>query len=308
MNGLGLSERFFRIHGDRMINTKFPRLRNRVAVGLVGEGSECFEIDDEICVDLLWGPGFCIWLDSDDYEAIGPALQAEYERLPKKFDNFERSASSWGKSGGGVFEIGEFYRRFIGLNCVPNDSLEWFSIPEPNLAACTNGKIFYDPPGRFSAIREGLLAFFPEQVRLAKLALRCAAAHICRDNYPRLLNENQPVEAEYAAAKYASEIIALVFLINRRFRPSYQWSHRAMRSLPIKGGFFYAGVNEMNAEPHPGKKMDLMENMSSAVISTLQWLELSATNSDCLLDHANGIAAKISTPQIRARVDPLIGA
>lgn len=304
MNVLDISERFFRMHGDRMISSKFPRLQHRMAVGLVGEGSECFGFDDEILRDRYWGPGFCIWLESDDYNALGPALQAEYERLPKRAE----SASIRGKTGVGVFEIGEFYRRFIGLTCVPNDPLKWFYIPEPNLAACTNGKIFYDPPGRFSAIREGLLAFFPEQVRLAKLALRCAAAHICRDNYPRLLNENQPVEAEYAAAKYASEIIALVFLINRRFRPSYQWSHRAMRSLPIKGGFFYAGVNEMNAEPHPGKKMDLMENMSSAVISTLQWLELSATNSDCLLDHANGIAAKISTPQIRARVDPLIGA
>jgi hypothetical protein len=252
------------------------------------------------------GAGFCIWLDSDDYAAIGPALQAEYERLPKKFENFDRPESSE-KSGVGVFEIGEFYRRFIGLTCVPNDLLKWFYIPEPNLAACTNGKIFYDPPGRFSAIRQGLLAFFPEQVRLAKMALRCAAAHICQYNYPRLLKQHQPLDAEYAARKYASEIIALVFLINRRFRPSYQLSQRTIRSLPIKGDFFYSSINEMDAEPHLGKKMDLMEKMSSSVIGTLQWLQLSTIKSDCLLDHANTIAEKIAEPRMRERVNIFSG-
>ena len=306
MDVLGISERFFRMHGDRMINTKFPRLQHRMAVGLVGEGSECFGFDDEILRDRYWGPGFCIWLDSDDYDAVGRELQAEYEKLPNRFDSSEPPASSRGKTGVGVFEIGEFYRRFIGLTCVPDDPLKWFYIPEPNLAACTNGKIFHDPPERFSAIRQGLLAFFPEQVRFAKLALRCAAAHICQDNIPRLLKQNQPVEAEYAAAKYASEIIALVFLINRRYRPSYRWSQRAMRSLPIKGDFFHSNINEMSAEQHLGKKMDLIEQMSSAVISTLQWLRLSTVKSDCLLDHANAITAKISAKSLRERVDPLI--
>jgi hypothetical protein len=306
MNALDISERFFRMHGDRMINTKFPRLQHRMAVGLVGEGSECFGFDDEILRDRYWGPGFCIWLESDDYKAVGPALQAEYERLPKRSDNLEPPASTRGKTGVGVFEIGEFYRRFIGLTCVPDDPLKWFYIPEPNLAACTNGKIFFDPPGRFSAIRQGLLAFFPEQVRFAKMALRCAAAHICQDSIPGLIKQNQPAEAEYAATKYASEIISLVFLINRRFRPSYQWSLRAMRSLRIKGDFFYSGISEMNAEPHLGKKMDLIEQMSSAVIRTLKWLKLSTVDSDYLLDHSNAIAEKISAKTIRDRVDPLI--
>lgn len=304
MNGLRLSERFFYVHGDRMIQAKFPRMQYRMAVGLVGEGGESFGLDDAIPPGRH--RGFCIWLDADVYDAVGPALQAEYERLPTEFESFERHASSRGKSAEGVFEIGEFYRSFIGLTCVPDDPLKWFYIPEPNLAACTNGKIFYDPPGRFSAIREGLLAFFPEQVRLAKMALRCAAAHICRHSYSRLLEQSRPVEAEYAAAKYTTEIIALVFLINRRFRPSYQWSHRVMRSLPIKGDFFYSKINEMNAEPHLGKKMDLIEQMGSAVIGTLQWLHLSTVASDCFLDHANSIAEKISEPKIRERIDQLI--
>ena len=306
MNALSLSERFFRMHGDRMITTKFPRLQHRMAVGLVGEGSECFGFDDEVFRDPQWGPGFCIWLDSDDYDAVGPELQAEYERLPKRNDEAEKPPSSQGKTSTGVFEIGEFYRRFTGLPCVPDDLLKWFYIPEPNLAACTNGKIFHDPPGRFSAIRQGLLGFFPEQVRLAKMALRCAAAHICQESYPRLLKQDQPAEAEYAAAKYASEIIALVFLMNRRFRPSHRWSHRSMRSLPLKGDFFYTGINELKAEPHPGKKMDLIEQMSSTVIRTLQWLQLSKMDSDRLLDHANAIAEKISAKSIRERIDPLV--
>ncbi|MBF0523850.1 MAG: DUF4037 domain-containing protein [Deltaproteobacteria bacterium] len=299
MNGLGLSEAFFRTHGERMIDTRFHRYRHRVAVGLVGEGSECFGFDDEISRDHDWGPGFCVWLDSDDYDDIGPALQAEYEKLPLGFMNFERIASIWGKSRVGVFEIGAFYRRFIGMTGVPDDPLKWFYIPESNLAACTNGKIFHDPLGKFSAIREGLLAFFPEDVRLAKMALRCAAAaQAGQYNFRRMVKRSQAFAAQYAVIKFSSEIIALVFLINRRFCPFYKWSHQAMCSLPVMGNFFYSRINALVSEPDIDKKSDLIEEISAAMIEILKWDRLSTQNSDFLLDHAVAITKKISDPRL----------
>jgi hypothetical protein len=306
MKGLDLSEAYFRTHGAKMITAKFPAYRERVAVGLVGEGSECFGFDDEISRDHDWGPGFCVWLDSDDYAAVGSPFQAEYEKLPKKFKNFERLESSWGKSRTGVFEIGAFYRRFIGLTHVPDDPLKWFYIPEPNLAACTNGKIFYDPSGRFSAIREGLLAFFPEDVRLAKIALRCAAAaQAGQYNFGRMVRRSQFFAAQYAVTKFSAEIIALGFLLNRRFCPFYKWSHRAVRSLSLMGDFLYSRIENLAVEPDMSNKMDLVEEISSEVISSLRRQHLSTLGSDFLLDHANEIARQISDPEVLKRIRPL---
>jgi hypothetical protein len=306
MKGIDLCEAYYRAYGERMIKTKFPAFMHKVAVGLVGEGSECFGFDDEISRDHDWGPGFCIWLDSDDYNEIGPAMQTEYERLPKEFENFERISSAWGKSRVGVFEIGAFYQRFIGLTCAPDDNLRWFYMAEPNLAACTNGKVFYDPLGKFSKIREKLLQFFPEDVRLAKIASRCAtAAQAGQYNFRRMARRHQPFVAQYAATKFSAEIISLVFLLNRRFCPFYKWSHRAMLSLPVMGGSIYSRIDDLAMEPDIGKKIDLVEEISSEVIMALHRQNLSDLTSDFLLDHANAVGKKISDPKILERIRPL---
>ena len=133
-----------------------------------GRGVGVFRLRRRISRDHDWGPGFCLWLDPDDYAAVGSALQAEYEKLPKKFENFERLRSFWGKSRVGVFETGAFYRRFIGLPHAPDDPLKWFHIPEPNLAACTNGQVFHDPCGKFSAIGNLFWLFSPRMCALRK--------------------------------------------------------------------------------------------------------------------------------------------
>lgn len=72
---------FFEIHGKRMLQEKFPEYVNRIAVGMVGEGSDCFGFDDEISMDHDYGLGFCMWLTEADYTQIGDALQQEYEKL-----------------------------------------------------------------------------------------------------------------------------------------------------------------------------------------------------------------------------------
>ena len=44
MNGMELAERYYETYGRPMLHEKYPEYETRIAVGLVGEGSECFEI------------------------------------------------------------------------------------------------------------------------------------------------------------------------------------------------------------------------------------------------------------------------
>ncbi len=46
MKGLELCERYFNEVGALMIDKKFGDYRDRIAAGLVGDGSECFGFDD----------------------------------------------------------------------------------------------------------------------------------------------------------------------------------------------------------------------------------------------------------------------
>ncbi|MCR5591172.1 MAG: tetratricopeptide repeat protein, partial [Lachnospiraceae bacterium] len=90
ISGLELARRYYMEYGKPMIHEKFPDYEDRIAAGLVGEGSECFGFDDGVSTDHDFGPGFCLWLKGKDYKKIGKELQKEYDALPKKFMGYER--------------------------------------------------------------------------------------------------------------------------------------------------------------------------------------------------------------------------
>ena len=65
MKGLELAEKFYYEYGEKMLNDNFSHIKNHIAVGLVGSGSECFGFDDEISRDHDFEPGFCIFIPDE---------------------------------------------------------------------------------------------------------------------------------------------------------------------------------------------------------------------------------------------------
>ena len=72
-NGIDLSRRFFATVLP-LLNERIPDVMTRSAAGLVGEGSECLGLDDEISRDHDWGPAFCLWVPDD-------LLRSELDRI-----------------------------------------------------------------------------------------------------------------------------------------------------------------------------------------------------------------------------------
>ena len=195
MKGLPLCEAYFRAHGEPMLREKFPEACERIAAGLAGPGSECFGFDDELSRDHDWGPSFCLWLSDTDAELIGPRLAAEYARLPQDFMGFgPRIASPGEEHRVGPCRTWDFYQTYLGARSLPETPSQWLRIAEESLAACTNGMVWTDPLGEFTAIREALLAYYPEDVRLKKIASRCITiAQAGQYNFARSTKRGQPL-------------------------------------------------------------------------------------------------------------------
>lgn len=302
MKGLVLCEKFYMEFGADMIEKKFPQYKNRIAAGLFGDGSECYGFDDEISKDHDWGPGFCLFLTHDVFEEIGRALQLEYDKLPKKYLGFERINSQWGTERLGVIEIGAYFRRYLGRPHVPKRLQEWLLIPEEYLSACTAGKVFFDPLEEFSKIRDELLNFYPEDVRLVKIAAKCmACAQSGQYNFMRAVMRKEMFAAQCAENKFCSDIISLVFLLNRMYTPYFKWKHRAIKSLPVLGELIYSKVADVVKNTDPEVKNAMMNEMCTDVIKVFRKEKLSDIDSCFILDHGPVIHQKIKDHNLRQR-------
>jgi hypothetical protein len=128
MKGLDLCRGFFLAHGEPMIKENFSFISDRIAAGMVGEGSDCLGFDDAVSRDHDWGPGFCLWLTDEDFDEFGPALQDAYEKLPQNYMGFQRTTARLSSQKLGVFKISEFYKRFVGLSHAPQGANQWVNL------------------------------------------------------------------------------------------------------------------------------------------------------------------------------------
>jgi hypothetical protein len=303
MNGLTLAEQYFHEHGLPMILQSFPLHARRMACGLVGDGSECFGFDDEISRDHDWGPGFCIWLTREDYDDIAKDLIRKYEQLPGTFLGYDsRIQSEWGNERIGVFEIDDFISRYIGYRSVPQNNEEWMIVPESALAAATNGKVFYDPLGEFSLIRNRLLQFYPDDVRLKKMAARCMTiAQSGQYNLGRCIKREDQFAIRYAETKFCIDVISLIFLINRRYTPFYKWMNKALVALPRLGKEIHEKINLLIQTLDSSLELEIVEDICSMIIAELKAEDLTDSSSTFLLDHGPIIQSKIKDEKLRER-------
>ena len=233
-NGMELCQAFYEEYGVPMIRQKFPEYEQMIAVGLVGEGSECFGFDDQVSRDHDFGPGFCMWLTDPVYDEIGEELQKAYEALPSTYMGITRFTTVKAQKRVGVFRIGDFYESLIGLRDVPTTQNQWLFLDDYRLATAVNGKVFRDDLGEFTRIRRGILSYYPEEVRIKKIAREAALmAQSGQYNYSRMSGRGEKVTATIALSEFMKHTMAMVYLLNRTYAPFYKWMHKGMERLAV---------------------------------------------------------------------------
>ncbi len=237
MNGIELAERFYLTYGRDLIEATVPDAVHRIAVGIAGQGSECFGYDDEISRDHDYEPGFSIWLTDEDDIKLGVKLARAYRALPREFAGVKLQLKTGENSRFGVSTADGFFRSTVGRTDVPTDPLDWMTIPDHAISVAVNGKIFRDDAGIMTARRDGFRYGMPGDVRTQKLAARLALMAQAGDyNYPRMLSRGDEAAARLAVCEYVRHAIAAVYLVAGEPRPYYKWQFRGLSDLPCLSG------------------------------------------------------------------------
>lgn len=302
MQGIELSKLFYENFGKSMIENDFSEYKDRIAVGLVGHGSECFGYDDDISKDHDFAPGFCLWLTEEDEREIGFRLFRAYSKLPKEYMGVKCAESSAGGSKEtGVHTIGGFYSKYTGCQGAPKSWQDWLYTPSHYFAEATNGMVFADPLGEFTKIREQIKTGMPEDVRLKKIA--SCALHMAQSgqyNYKRCIGHGEMGAARFALAEFAKNAAEIVFLLEKRHAPYYKWTLRAMRDLPRLGEMSSELEELILTPPDETLKIELgIESFSSKIIAEFKRQNITEAGCEYLESHAYSVNNKISDSEIR---------
>ena len=304
MNGFELSKLFFEEYGRDMIENEFAGYREKIAVGLVGQGSERYGFDDEHSRDHDFCAGFCIFVDDKTEKEIGFELMTAYRKLPKEFMGVRtREHTRSGKSRYGVVTYDSLFVPLVGKNYRNLSASDYLYTPQNYFADATNGAVFYDPSGEFTGIYNGIKNGMPEDVRLKKISANAAMmAQSGQYNYARCLSHGEQGAAIFALCEFVKSSSALVYLLNRKFMPYYKWMLKGMQELDVLGNLSDSLEFLLTADNDSGTcctKSEIIEDVSAKVIEQLKKEGLSESESDFLEEHAVNVASEIADVNIR---------
>ena len=304
MKGLELSRLYYENFGAEAIKNAFYEFKDRIAIGLAGEGSECFGFDDELSQDHDFEPAFCMWVTKEDYSKIGFSLERLYDSLPKEFSGFKKQieAPAYGKRHG-VIVIDDFYTKFLGTPTAPQSLEQWLYLPSHSLDASCNGEVFCDTLGEFSKIRGELLKGYPQDVKLKKLS-----AHLTMMlqtglyNYPRLIKRGERGAAQLCVFEFVKHTISAVFLINNVYEPFYKWVYKSLRKLDVLSELeaSLVSLTELGNEDFEAEaKLQSMEEISALIVDELKKQNLINSGGTDLQRCALELQNKISDNTLR---------
>ncbi len=300
MKGIEINKKFFSDCAKNLLEEQFNSYIDKLAIGLVGNGSEFYGYDDFVSTDHDFEPGFCIFIDKETDEEIGYDLIRFYEKLPKEYLGVKlQQKNTYASQKYGVFVIEDFYRRLTGLESSPKNEKEWFFTPEFAFANATNGAIIFDNLGKFSAIRNEILNGIPEDVKLKKISARLALmAQSGQYNYERALKRKDFGSAQLSLNEYVNHAFYLFFVLNNTFTPYYKWRFRKLEEQKMfsnKCSELLYLITNPNFNEYANKKLEIVSNITKEIIMYLKSKELTDSNDDYLEAHAFSVQSRIKS-------------
>lgn len=231
---IDISHDFFEQIAKPVLQREFPTETAQTAFGVFGYGSEALKMDDEYSRDHHWGLRIDALMPEDVFtnkrELMLETLSAN---MPSTFQGHELGEGLVAGAGIAPDILPNFLTRTIGIDHPPESYQEWLGIPEEDIIHIVNGELWHDPLGQFKTIRQKLREYYPEPVRLRRMA------HWCRyfsgmGTYAlkrALLRKNE----YYAAVAFGKTIrwgIQMAFMLDKQYYPYDKWIMAFFKRLP----------------------------------------------------------------------------
>lgn len=255
MNSIEASRRFYEEQVKNLIHEQFGQYEDRIAVGIAGEGSDCFGYDDFMSRDHDFGTGVCLWITEEDLDRFGRRLSIAYNELIDGLP--ENNLSERLRQRRGVMTINDFYSNILGTRIDAEGFVaawseangdkkaetffgdrEWQLLDHSCLATAVNGEVFRDDPGIFTAFRKKLLDYYPDHIWRIRIAMALHQyASAMQVNYARSMKRRDFVAARLCQARGLEAAMELFFLMKREYPPYYKWTYQRMAKLDHDGRF-----------------------------------------------------------------------
>lgn len=259
------SRDFFQEVVKPVLEREFPAEMAQTAFGVFGYGSEVLRLDDDFSRDHHWGLRINALMPNAlflaRHQEIIRAVQAQ---MPTAWRG-HTLREGFTKSGG--LELGSLEAHLsqtIGLTHAPESYKEWLAIPEEDITHVIAGEVWYDPLGKFSIIRHTLNAYYPEPVRLRRIA-HWARYYSGMGAYAlkRAILRDNDYYANITFTRAMRLGVQMSFLLDRQYFPYDKWTFAFFQKLPRMSKLLEPLVSEAVKLDTPWKrKLQILDEMS----------------------------------------------
>ncbi|HRW07845.1 MAG TPA: DUF4037 domain-containing protein [Caldilineaceae bacterium] len=269
---IDISRNFFEEVVKPILQEHFPAETAQTAFGVFGYGSEALRLDDEYSRDHHWGLRIDALMPPAVFTEKRAAIMATLSaNLPVSYQGQSLREGHLAGAGLAPDNLQAFLTRTIGIDHAPQSYTEWLKIPEEDIIHIINGEVWSDPLGEFTAIREVFQGYYPEPVRLRRIANWCRffsgmgtyalKRAILRDN------------EFYATTRFSNAIrlgIQLAFLLDKQYFPYDKWLMAYLERLPRLGQPMLPLVKEAVQISTPwARKLDLLHAITDLLDKTM---------------------------------------
>ena len=281
-----------------ILEQHFPEITAVTAFGLFGYGSEALGLDDAYSRDHHWGvridgllPG---WVTADQQQEMITTVSGN---LPESYGGHSLYAAHLAGAGLALDTLPHFLQRTIGLARAPETHVEWLRIPEEDITHVVNGEVWHDVAGAFTAVRRTLNQYYPEPVRLRRIA------HWCRyfsgmGSYAlkRAILRDNVYYATITFSRAVKWAVQLAFMLEGTYYPYDKWIMSRFAQLPRLAEPLKPLVDEaVSLSTSWERKLSLLDEMSDVldyfmvadgIIEAHPKFAVSPTSGYRLLEHA----------------------
>jgi hypothetical protein len=284
--GAELGARFYAEAVRPLLEAEFPGLPH--AAAHVGSGSDVLGYDTPMSRDHDWGPAVTLFVRDSDAD-LAPAVRSMLtDRLPGVFQGHPTGfavhpadPTSEVMTPGApdrrvrTTTVRAFTRRELGWDPAdPLSAADWLSFPSQQLLRVTAGSVHHDGVGELTRLRERL-AWYPDDVWRYLLAAGWTRLGQEEHLMGRAGHAGDELGSAVIGARLARDLMALGFLLERRYAPYPKWFGTAFGRLELAPALSPL-LAELVAAPTWPERQDVYATAAGLLVRRLNELDLCA--------------------------------